>query len=267
MKKIALYIATALALLTACEPVVDQTSIGSVPSVNELQLDIRQTTAGGNQIVFSNNTPRVGSYWNYGFGISVKQQDTILVPFLGEVTLSFTGLGDGGTVTTSTKISVGKIDHRLAPEWALFAGTTIAGKTWVWDDDPDLSPYGAGDYRSSTLPDWEKSAIGDDGIDAGDEMVFDLNGGANFTRKLADGTVEKGSFSFDTTKGKNNAKGKVWSIGEITFTGTTILNGHYVEKTDPVYKFDIVSLTADRMVLANSTDESEATFWVFKAKE
>lgn len=64
MRKIAIGILSIL-LLGACDPVVDNKEMGGVLSESELKLDVHATTEGGNEIVMTNNTPGVGSYWNH----------------------------------------------------------------------------------------------------------------------------------------------------------------------------------------------------------
>ena len=66
-----------------------------------------------------NNTPMVGSHWNYGSGISVRQQDTVLVPFLGEKEIVFTGICAGGTISTTRKVTIDNILYPIEDEWAI----------------------------------------------------------------------------------------------------------------------------------------------------
>ena len=72
MKNIAIGILS-ICLLVACDPVVDNKEMGGVISESELQLDVHATTEGGNEIVMTNNTPGVGSYWDHITGISTKR--------------------------------------------------------------------------------------------------------------------------------------------------------------------------------------------------
>lgn len=270
MKKIIFCFLILAGTLCSCSPVCDDIPLGGVVSESDLNLDLHATTEGGNQIVMINNTKGVGSYWNYGFGRSTAQCDTIIMPYLGTPSISFTGLCDGGTVTTTRTVTIKQIDHTVAPEWAYFAGNSTEGKTWVWDGSVD-AVYGTGGYLAEFVPDWTPVALGDT-EDPGAYMVFDLNGGPNFTRYSSDGkAVEKGKFSFDMTSTKNDPDDNSrWSIGTLTLTGATVLNGHIYGSTDTQYKFDILTLDDDHMVLCAAPEGTAAwdngTFWIFKKK-
>jgi hypothetical protein len=270
MKKILFSVMILAGLLSACDPVCDDNPLGGVVSESDLQLDVHATTDGGNQIVMVNNTKGVGSYWDYGFGRSTAECDTVVMPYLGEQSVSFTGLCDGGTVTTTRKFTVKQIDHPVAAEWAYFAGSGTDGKTWTWDDTAD-AVYGTGGYLAEFVPDWTSVALSDT-EDPGAYMTFDLNGGPDFTRYSSDGkVVEKGTFAFDMTSTKTDPDdGSQWSIGTLTLTGATVLNGHIYGSTDVQHKFDILTLNDDKLVLCAAPDGTAAwdngTFWIFKKK-
>lgn len=269
MKKILFFALSAL-FFWACDPVVDNMEMGGILSENELQLDVHATTEGGNQIVMINNTPKVGSYWNYVTDVSVNQRDTILLPFLGEQTITFTGFCEGGTVTTTRKVNITTIDHEVATEWKLFAGSGETGKKWVWDGETSSSiVYGTAGYLTQFAPAWTVVSASD--VDnATDIMLFDLNGGPNFTKKSAEGTIiEKGTFKFNMSKIKNQENGQRWSIGQLEIIGATVLSGHSAyDKEDIIHTFDIIELTEEKMVLGYASEGAaawdEATFWCFK---
>lgn len=265
-----LVLCTCSALLFSCEPVMDDKQLGNVVDESELKLDVRATTPGGNQIVMVNNTLGVGSYWDYVIGRSAADRDTVSLPFLGEQTITFTGLCDGGTVTTTRKVNVTSIDHPVAREWKLFGGSGQQGKKWTWDSTV-AAVYGTGGYLTEFIPDWTSIALAN--VDEKDGyMVFDLNGGPNFTRYAADGTVvEKGTFAFNMSSTKNNPDdGSQWSIGTLTLTGATVLSGHIYGATEKQHKFDILTLDDDHLVLCAAPEGTAAwdngTFWIFKRK-
>ena len=124
MKKIIIALFSLLAMFQlSCNPIEEEHKQGSVIAESELKLDVYPLTEGGNKIVMINNTPMVGSHWNYGSGISVRQQDTVLVPFLGEKEIVFTGICAGGTISTTRKVTIDNILYPIEDEWAIFAGT------------------------------------------------------------------------------------------------------------------------------------------------
>jgi hypothetical protein len=278
MKRIMLYILSALAL-SACNPVVDNKDIGSVLSEDQLDIVVKSTSEGSNEVILENNTPGVAPYWDYIIGKSTNQKEVIRLPFMGEMEIQFTAICDGGTVTTTRKVNIAKIDKPAEPEWTMFAGSGTEGKVWVWNvgEDNDVvygtAGYGSGDPGPSWSTATAGSTIGGKLVPADEEMLFDLNGGANMTKRKIDGTVvEKGTFKFDMTKRKLLDDGTPWSIGQLDFSGVTIICGSECWSTTSVYTFDIISLSADEMMLAYSAPATpfgewmEATFWRFKAK-
>jgi hypothetical protein len=112
---------------------------------------------------------------------------------------------------------------------------------------------------AETVPDWTPIALADT-EDPNGYMLFDLNGGPNFTRYNNDGTMaQKGTFAFDMSDTtKNTDSGEIWSIGTLILTGATVLNGHCYGKTDPQYKYKILTLNDDEMVLCAAPDGTAA---------
>lgn len=277
MKKIGIVLLSILACMQwACDPIEEKHEVGTIIPESELKLDVYPLTEGDNKIVLINRTPLVGSHWNYGSGISVRQQDTVMVPFLGEKEIVFTGICSGGTVSTTRSVTIEKILYPVEKEWELFAGTDKEGKTWMWDySKPEDVVWGNGGYPGNTGPAWatipagdmdkQDPEVGKDGV-----MHFDLNGAANFTKISQTGkVVEKGSFKFDMSKRKVLADGTPWSIGTLTIVDGTVLKGVSPnEGGKTVHDFDILQLTEDKMVLAHVLANGwEAWFWCFKVKK
>ena len=276
MKKIIVAFCSLLALsLMSCNPIEEKHKQGNVISESELNLEVYPLTEGGNKIVMINNTTQVGSHWDFGAGISVRQQDTVLLPFLGEKEITFTGVCAGGTVTAVRKVTVDKILYPIEDEWALFAGTDKNGKTWMWDfNGPDDVVWGNGGFPGNTAPAWATIKAGDmdnqePEVGQYGTMHFDLNGAANYAKVSQDGKViDKGGFKFDMTKQKLMADGTPWSIGTLTIMNGTILKGVSPnEGGKTINEFDILKLTEDKMVLAHVLANGwEAWFWCFKVK-
>lgn len=276
MKKNIYYAILGLMFLSvSCEPIEKRDDLKSVLSESELQLEVYSTTEGGNQIVLSNTTPQVGSYWDYIIDISTRQRDTVLIPFLGKQTIKFSGFCTGGVVSTTRTVNITTIDHPIDKEWTDIAGTDIVGKTWVWDYDEESDViWGQGEYLFDREPTWwevsaEEAAESMFPEEFTQEMTFDLNGKANFIKKTAEGDiVEQGTFKFDMSKKRTTESGEVWSIGQLIFTGATVLYGYDGDTEELVYVFDILELTDTHMLLAYSnTEEWYSYFWKFKVKD
>ncbi len=283
MKKNILFILPALIgmMLMSCEPQRDSIELGRLIDPSEVQLTVENTTPGGNEIHLKNNTPLIEGYWDYVAGGTNAKEITVVLPMVGDLDMTFYAVGDGGTTKIVKTVTIENFDHPVAPEWALFASLDPEGKTWVWDDTKPC--YGTAGYGNDLGPSWNTVSVGGDQqgrpIDADDYMVFDLAGGANFTKSYQ-GTIEKGSFVFsmyaeDKLKWKDNnaGAGVVWSYGTLTISGSSVLGGVKMWDANTVARtYEIIKLTEDEMVLAYADAGSayatwqEATFWVFKAE-
>ncbi|MDR1707393.1 MAG: hypothetical protein LBR46_05250 [Prevotella sp.] len=276
MKKIMLFILSVFTMIS-CDPLVDNKDMGGILSEDQIDISVKSTTEGSNEIVMENYTPGIVPYWDFIINTSTNQKETAVMPFIGELTISCTAICNGGTVTTTRKVNVTKLDKPIPEQWNMLASEELSGKVWVWDTDQPFV-YGTAGYGNNYAPAW--SAFNPGGqvmagkiVSTDEEMVFDRNGGPNFTRRKTSGTVvEKGLFKFDMTKQKIRDDGAVWSIGQMQFTNATVITGSSCWSNDPVYTFDIISLSADKMVLAYAAPGTEfqvwneATFWCFKAK-
>jgi len=265
MKNIYLVLLASLVLLGSClSPIEGDDSLGRIFPENELQLDVHTITPGSNKIVMINNTQGVGTSWDYIIGRSTRANDTILLPFMGTQTITFTGLSAGGPVVTKRDVVIDKIDFPLDEMWSLLCGNGSDGKTWVWATgnpypnwagEPGLFGNGSDEdeipawwiVTANDMNDWECLY---------DEMTFDLNGGANYTlvKKGKDGTVTpttiEDSFILDTAKK----------------TVKTANNTPFLMAQDycpPPYT--IVKLTEDELTLVVTLGE-ENYIWMYKRK-
>lgn len=278
MKNLSLIYLFTLAVLSviSCNPIEDRDSMGGVLSAEQLILETYPLVDGGNKIVMSNSTPGIGSFWDYGSGYSNRQQDTILVPFVGDIPISFTGVCNGGTVTKTQAVKVDKILFSVDETWNLLAGNDANGKVWMWDyDSPEDAVWGNGLSIAHYQPEWAKitaEEMNTQDPDVGMEgtMLFDLNQKANFTKISQDGkVVEKGSFQFDMSKKIDAGDGTFWSIGQLTIVDGSVLRGVSPNEGGiVVHTLEILELTEDKMVLARVMPNGwEAWFWKFKVKK
>jgi hypothetical protein len=245
-------------------------------------LEVRGITPGSNKIILKNNNMGVGGMWDYLVGVSTAQCDTVLIPFLGEQTLTFYATCGGGQVEVKKTVTIETIDHPLDPAWEMLAGTTSEGKSWTWNDvypDGSWGCYGAGGYGWSNLgPNWDCIGIGDSNgpatVDPAEYITFDLNGGANATFHRADGTEVKGTFTF--TIGTTSEKaGQGW-FGTLELHGTNIPAPYiYYGQSPTSGKYDIAQFTDSELILIEPDPgalfcdpawASCSTHWCFKAR-
>ena len=266
----------AIFVTIACEPIEDRDELPSKTSASEFEYTITQNPVNDYIIYLNNTTQDVFFSWDYTWGTSFEQKDTVTIMLPGDYIIHINASTPGGFVETDYPVTVGdKNPEAFAePEWE-YLTHMMEGKTWVWAVDNN---YTANQYiwGNSGLNDgypawWGRSATdaADDNIDIEGEMMFDLNGSRNFTKVEYDFASGKTV----TTTGKFNIdfEGAVSDIGiaRITFTGATILHG--ISQNDGkkvVYDFDIVKLTEDELILNRFTEssDSEAWNWIFKRK-
>lgn len=277
MKNIKIFLFTLLAIsVSSCNPVIEDASMGTPIAAGDIDIDIRGATDGSNKIIMTNNTPGTIAYWDFIAGAATGQKVEAVLPFMGDVPIKCTIISAGGQTTVEKPVKITKLDNAIAPEWVLFA-KDAGGKTWGWDPDV-ANVYGTAGYGSGNpAPGWSTwqvgGAPGDYPIDANEVMLFDIDGGANFT-KMKNGTVvEKGRFGFDMSKKRIKADGSVWSIGELYLYDASIMVPYTAWYwTTVIYTFDIITLTEDKMVLSSHHPSSgfevwaEGTFWMFSAR-
>lgn len=289
-----IYITIALLmLLVACETIEDRQELGPVVTADQINLEVYGSTPGGNQIILVNHTPEYGGVWRFGTTRSPKETDTLQVSYLGVDSIKFDAITDGGIVTVIKPYEVTNINLPPFPEWILLAGSTKAGKTWVWDFNSSklkgFGPWGPGSYLSTDIVPTSGTQSADGSDYEGtqdDEMTFDLNNNAaNFTlvthntgkKGLAAGTY-KGIFKFEVKAANQKARtdGSLWSVGIIKLSSgdkPSISRGYSLsENNKKITDFYVCSITEDELILGYMPKASTglgdaAQYWVFKAKK
>jgi hypothetical protein len=281
MKKKLLYLSGGIVLLmVTCTPIEKRQEAGPLLQPADISVNVYNTTPGGNQIVMINNTPLAAGNWDYVIAKSIRQQDTILLPFLGKTTITFNATTAGGIVSVKKDVIVTKIDHPADKMWSYLAGT--GSKTWVWATQLP-SAYGNGGYKGCSAPCWWSTSVTDLtgwGV-LNDQMIFDLNGGANYTlvtgNTAGDGLkagTYKGSFLFDKTKGINYDDGTTYAAASILL-GQPVSrgfqpNGGSSGARPNIYEYYFLKINDTEMNLVvpepGQGSWGTAWFWMFKPK-
>ncbi len=274
MKKRIFYLILGVAfLIWSCTPIEDREIAGPIVPASEFKYTITNDPTNDYILYLDNQTPGVMFSWDYAWGVTRQQKDTVKMLVPGTYTVRITATTAGGIVTDEKTITVTKADPTAfqEPEWG-FLTNKAAGKTWVWDDTQP-APWGNGGYKGCNAPCWwavNMADLGGRGV-AADEMIFDLNGGRNLTLTAA--SVPKAG----TTKGTFDLKiGQItkegWDVGTLTTTNSTVINGIFVNNSNAVVeKFAILKITNDQLVLSApepgvTGDWGTAWFWMFKPK-
>ena len=285
MKKSLLTIIGILSLpvLFSCQEKFEYSKTVVPASQIESNLEVYGINPGSNKLVLVNNNKGIGGMWDYNVGVSNRQRDTVIVPFLGEQVIKFYATCDTEIVQVEKKVSVSKIEFASDPLWTKVAGTTADGITWKWNTTLENSGcYGAGGYGwSPVYPDWNSVSEGkgdwsDVEVYPDEYIKLDMNGGANVTFYKHGGGTEKGSFSVSSAIAEEKAA--IGWLGTITFRGATVPSPYtYYGNTPEGPTFEIAKLTATEMVLVQADADqagifcdpnwaSASTHWCFKAE-
>lgn len=254
-------------MLVACDPVENRDILSGVVTADQLNVSATPVVVDGlrsNKIILENHSPVLSS-WDYGVGTTSRAYDEVLLTSTGDVVIKFTGKnGDGSTVTKELTVNVEAIAFEVVG-MDLFIGD--GSKTWVFDAFTDNNhPYGIGGATGDKSPTWWGPEYGDfTEWDA--KITFSLDGGAVFSKTLSNGTVQKGTFSFNMAK-----KVAGWSEGILTLKGATIPHAVSVNNgAGDAYEFYIITLAEDQLILSNvsgngtpDAPSGEANFWMFR---
>jgi len=267
-KLISLIVGTLILLLAACEPIEKRDTLSNSFDPNDIQLAVVQSTTGGNELSIQMNTPGVAGYWDYVIDKKFSDRVDVIFPIPGtstftfHVTTPYLENGDINTITYPTKsidVTINQLDHALPEAYYKLIGTNLEGKTWVFDGaggDGRLWWYMSDPGKWNGLW-WNAGGECCPPADAAGKMVFDLDGGANFTYYASPTAtpVTGSSFAFNADYTKLTIKGDANILGSAKDSG-----GGHANKT-----YEIKEFTNDRLTLFVSDAEwATGWTWVFK---
>jgi hypothetical protein len=175
-------------LFPGCRP--EKIELGPALNKSALSFTVTPSSNNPNNIVLKSLTPNATPYWVSPSGSSIRQTDTINIPFPGTYTIQYAVQSRGGLVYADpVTITINSIDQNTVsqPMWIQLTGGLGKSKTWVLDLDAAgkskffTSPF----YFGGTGWEWAPnfSDISWAGVSAGDygTMTFNLIGDANFS--------------------------------------------------------------------------------------
>ena len=266
-KALSLIVGMLALLLAACEPIEDRQVLTNSYNPDDIELKVVQSTVGGNELSIQMNTPGVAGYWDYVIDKKFSDRVEVIFPIPGTSTFTFhvttPYLEDGNinhldyNISKSIDVTITQLDHELPPAYYKLVGDNLEGKTWVFDGGPDPD---AREWWYMTDPgNWGAlwwNAAGDccPPSDAAGRMVFDLDGGANFTYYASPtATAVTGStWAFNADFTKLYIKGPANILGSMDGGGNNKV-------------FQIKEFTSDRLTLF-VPDAAWATGWVWVFK-
>lgn len=263
----------ALCFTTACDPLEDRYELSNTFNPDNVTLVAEQTAGGnGNGITLKMTTPGVYGYWDYKLGKKYTDRVDFNFPYTGKVTFTYhiTSFYIEGAlkdvnkseITKDIEVEISELDQPIDKPYYALVGQELQSKTWVFNREREdklwwfMSP---GNSAADYLTCWWNA--GGDGLGPDDEdgkMVFDLQGGANYTYyPSADAEpVKGGSFSFnaDFTKLQINGEKKIL--------------GNTADRGNPDGEYIICSLTDDELILYVPNNQGGTGWtWIFKPQQ
>ncbi len=249
-------------LLGACEPIEERETLSNSFDPNKIELEVIQSTPGGNELSIRMNTPGIAGYWDYVIDNKFSDRVDVIYPIPGINTFTFhvtTPYFENGDVSKPIYISktidvnISQLDHELPEAYYKLVGENLEGKTWVFDGiggDNGKWWYMVDPANWGAMW-WNAGGECCPPSDASGKMVFDLNAGANFT--------------YYASPDAEPVTGTSWKFNrdfsKLTITGNAnILGSEGSAGNDKV--FEIKEFTPERLTLFVS-NASGGTGWVW----
>ncbi|RAW02152.1 hypothetical protein DQQ10_06290 [Pseudochryseolinea flava] len=263
----------------ACEPIEDRDKLKNTYEADDIQLEVIQTANGkGNGLTLKMNTPGVIGYWDYLIDKKFTDEVKVIFPIPGTHTFTYhvtTPLIKGGNpsdrevVSKTIQVTIEELDQELPADYYDLVGAQLQGKSWVFDRGSAnwwyMSPNPANGGNPFGVW-WNASECCAPSDQAG-KMVFDLDGGANYSYYTDADNAEPtatGTFSFNGDFTKFNIGGGINILGA---DGTADVNG-CAKSLGSFAQFTIVELTAERLVLyIPDASCTSGWTWIFVPEE
>jgi hypothetical protein len=264
-QKISLFVGILMVLFASCEPIEKRDELKNSFNPDDIQLKVVQSTPGGNQLSIQMNTPGIAGYWDYVIDTKYSDRVEVVYPIPGKSTFTFhvttpympfDAPDSVKYITKTVEVQIDKLDHTLPAAYYALVGADLKGKTWVFNGaggDGNLWWYMSDPAKWSSMW-WNAGGTCCPPGDATGKMVFDLNGGANFTYYASPtATAVTGTtFAFNSDYTRLTLKGNANILGSSDGGG----NGKV---------FQIIELSATKMVLfVPNAAWSTGWTWVFK---
>lgn len=254
----------------ACDPIEDRAEMTGSITADQIQATVTVEQIDGqnvNKVKFSCSSP-ISCQWSNGVDTKTGASGEMSLFLLGENTVTLKGLcADGSIVEKEFPVNVDKIHYAIDPTYGLLFGS--GEKVWKWAETDCL---GNGGWRADQQgPEWWKL----DPAAVEEQMPAE---GGNATMKFS--LVGK---KIEFSNGKSGVID--FTMGDACFDGWygtfsstcgvlcgKVFNDCYLPAGSMITKYQLVSLTEDRLVLAWCEDETNKEWsgtgwwWVFEAQ-
>jgi len=179
MKNILLFTLISIVVgFAACSPIDTKDLLPEKTS--EAQINVTVTPIdGSNKIILKNNSLEIGGTWDYKFGFTAKQVDTVIVPVVGTYNVTFYATTAGGIVQKEIPVTIDKMTYSV-PGYSELTGNG-AGKTWVFNKiDCGNGNFGKYCHMGPKDPAKYSKIWWDPGCAEGDDWYEDENAAIRF---------------------------------------------------------------------------------------
>lgn len=247
----------------SCDPIEERDELTNSFNVDDIQLEVVQSTPGGNELTLKMKTPGITGYWDYNINKAYTDQvNNIIYPIPGKATFTFHVTtpylhGDNETdaeyVSKSIEVQIDKLDHKLPQAYYDLVGSNLGGKTWVFNKSAGnfwymCPPNDASKYEQAW---WGANNC----VDMDGKMTFDLNGAANYTYYASPSAsaVKGSSFSFNP------------DFSKLIISGSQKLLGNEEPRGNAAGEYSIIKLSSSELILYVPTNGGGTGWcWVFK---
>jgi hypothetical protein len=269
-KILSLFGVFALLAFASCEPIEDREELSNSFDPDNIELEVVQETPGGNKLSIRMNTPGVYGYWDYIIDEKFTDRVEVIFPFTGEHTFTYhvttpympdQDPANREFVEKSVSVQIDQLDAELPEAYYQLIGNDLEGKTWEFAGGPEpdgqlwyfMSPPNSPDGHMTAW--WNAAGTCCPPPDAAGKMVFDLEGGANYTYYAGpDAEPVQGSFAF-------NGDYTRLTLDEAPILGHIAQDGAQNGRDDGTY--NIMTLSEDKLVIYNPMSKGYGTGWTW----
>jgi hypothetical protein len=245
-----LFMAYAVMLLAACEPIVDEATLSNnIADAESVRLVAVQSGSNGNLIELKMESSGIIGYWDFNIGRAYTDRVEFIYPIPGTQTFTFTGTLGGEFFTKTIDVQIDELDNPLPQDYtSLVSENTVTGKNWIFFAAQPWHMSNPANPEEQWWDAWTCCLA-----DANGSMNFNLDGAANYTYFSAPGaTPQAGSFALDIPN------------QTLVVSGAPILGGQDGGRLPGDGIFNIVSLTSNEMILHTAQTVAGDSGWTWK---
>lgn len=256
----------------ACDPISEDIKLSNSFNLEDVELKVIQSQAGGNNLTLQMNTPGVCGYWDYIVDKKFTNEVNVIFPFTGTHVFTYKittpymdpngDVESAKFVSKTIEVNITEMTDSLPQPYYYLVGSKLEGKSWVFYKNNPWNASGGPVWWAMADPAnwqtiwWNAGGTGVPPSDPDAVMTFNLNGGANYLYQK-----DSESAQVDGTSFKFNA-----DYSKLTVFGNANIPGQSDPADIDVIEYEIKKLTADELILFVPNLPSRGTGWVWTFK-